>query len=73
VGRLWELFTRRKPWDGKALPQLVYPVLSGKRPGPLPQVRPFYFSLLGTIALFFARMLTLVPSLSRNVPTRSRR
>lgn len=37
---LWELFTRRKPWDGKALPQLVYPVLSGKRPGPLPQKCP---------------------------------
>lgn len=37
---LWELFARRKPWEGKALPQLVYPVLSGRRPGPIPQKCP---------------------------------
>eukprot|EP01088_Endostelium_zonatum_P020506 TRINITY_DN7598_c0_g1_i1.p1 TRINITY_DN7598_c0_g1~~TRINITY_DN7598_c0_g1_i1.p1 ORF type:complete len:1358 (-),score=370.90 TRINITY_DN7598_c0_g1_i1:135-4208(-) len=30
---VWEVMTECKPWEGKSLVQLIYPVLSGKRPG----------------------------------------
>ena len=33
---LWEIYSRKKPWPDKQQAQLVFPVLQGKRPVPMP-------------------------------------